>query len=157
MPQLVKGGKHAYGWCRVWEKGRILLPPEATDEYGFTDPMKLFMLPGSKKSGGFSVGSSDSISHSPVAAAIKTFPELAKFQLPQGATVEYQGRRFCWIELRDGIIQVPPETLQHYGVQNGDDLLVIRGSNLAVGFAVRGPIVEEAKKHPDLIVFEPSS
>jgi hypothetical protein len=157
MPRLVKGGKHTYGWCRVGENGRILLPPEATGEYGFMDPMKLFMLPGSKKSGGFSVGSLDSISLSPIAAVLDAFPELAKFQLPEGATVEYHGRWFCWIELRDGAIQVPPETLQHYSVQIGDELLAIRGSNLAVGFAVRGPIVEEAKKHPDLMLFESSS
>ncbi len=156
MPQLVKGGKHTYGWCRVGEEGIILLPPEAVEEYGFSDSMKLFMLPGSKKSGGFSVGSRDSILRSPVAAVLQTDPELAEFQLPEGETVEFHGKRFCWIELREGAIHVPLETLQHYGIQIGDKLLVIRGSYLAVGFAVRGPVVEEAKRHPGLAVFEPS-
>ncbi len=156
MPQLVKGGKHAYGWTRVVQTGRILLPPEAVEEYGFTDSMKLIILPGSRKSAGFSVGSRDSFSRTPIAAVLQTHPELAKFQLPECAVVDYKGRPYSWTTLRDGAIRVPPETLQHYGVQIGDKLLVIRGSDLAVGFAVRGPIVEEAKKHPDLAVFESS-
>jgi hypothetical protein len=40
--------------------------------------------------------------------------------------------------------------LKLYGIEPGDDLLVIRGSGLALGFAVRGPIVEEARNHPEL-------
>jgi hypothetical protein len=59
------------------------------------------------------------------------------------------------LELKDGGVIVPPEALARYGVKIGDRLLVIRGSGLGVGFAVRGAIVEEAKCHPQLKVFEP--
>jgi hypothetical protein len=34
----------------------------------------------------------------------------------------------------------------------GDKLLVIRGSGLAIGYAVRWTIVEEDKKHRELVV-----
>jgi bifunctional DNA-binding transcriptional regulator/antitoxin component of YhaV-PrlF toxin-antitoxin module len=157
MPQLVKGGKHTYGWTQVGELGQILLPPEAVEEYGFKHSMKLLILPGSKKSGGFSVASQASFSRTPLAAVLQTHPDLGNFQLPEGAIVDYQGRLFSWVEMRDSVIQVPAETLQRYGVYIGDRLLVIRGSDLGPAFAVRGLIIEEAKKHQGLAVFEADS
>jgi len=48
---------------------------------------------------------------------------------------------------------VPSETLEAYGISRGDRLLVIRGNGRALGFAVRGPIVEEAERHLELDVF----
>lgn len=157
MPQLVKGGKHTYGWTQVGEVGHILLPPEAMAEYGFNHSMRLLILPGSKKSGGFCVVSKDSFSRTPLAEVLQAHPDLGTFQLPEGAIVDYQGRLFSWVEMRDGVIQVPAETLQHYGVRFGDSLLVIRGSDLGPAFAVRGLIIEEAKKHQDLAVFNSDS
>ncbi len=157
MPQLVKGGKHTYGWTQVGEMGHILLPPEAMEEYGFDHYMKLIMLPGSKKSGGFCVASKDSFSRTPLAAVLQANPDLGNFELPEGAIVDYQGRLFSWVEMRESVIQVSAETLQRYGVRIGDRLLVIRGSDLGPAFTVRGLIIEEAKKHQDLVVFEADS
>lgn len=37
MPQLVKGGKHVFGWSRVGDTGRIIIPPEAMEEYHLKD------------------------------------------------------------------------------------------------------------------------
>ena len=78
----------------------------------------------------------------------------AEFRAAAGGLVEHERRPYCWVELRRGAIRVPPETLVRYGIRVGDRLLVIRGSGLALGFAARGPIVAEAKKHPELAVFE---
>jgi hypothetical protein len=39
------------------------------------------------------------------------------------------------------------------GVHPGDRLLVVRGSGRALGFVARGPILDEALKHPELEVF----
>jgi hypothetical protein len=38
-------------------------------------------------------------------------------------------------------------------VQPDDRLLVVRGSGRALGFVARGPIYEEALKHPELFCF----
>jgi hypothetical protein len=38
-------------------------------------------------------------------------------------------------------------------VQPGDRLLAVRGSGRALGFVARGPIYEEALRHPDLACF----
>ena len=40
------------------------------------------------------------------------------------------------------------------GVGRGERLLVVRGSGRALGFIVRGPIYEEALKHPELMSFD---
>lgn len=157
MPQLVKGGKHVFGWSRVGNTGRIVIPPDALAEYRLKESEKLILLPGSRTSGGFGLGTRDSVRNSPLGQAINLHPDLKKLQAPEGAAVEYKGKTYCWAELRNGAIAVPARALAKYGIGAGDRLLVIRGSGLALGFAVRGPIVEEAGKHPELEVFAPDT
>ncbi len=157
MPRLVKGGKHTFGWSRVADTGGIRIPPEAVKEYRMKDSEKLIVLPGSQTSGGFGLGSEESVGKSALRIVLGEYPELGQFRLPDGEAIEYKGKQYCWITLGNGAVTVPPETLQKYGVNIGDKLLVIRGSGLAIGFAVRGPIVEEAKKHRELQVFAPET
>ena len=155
MPQLVKGGKHTFGWSRVGDTGRITIPPEALEEYRLKESERLILVPASQMSGGFGLGSQESVKRSPLGAVADIHPGLGEFRVSEGEVVEYKGKPYCWVELRNGGVVVPPGTLEKYGVRIGDKLLVIRGSGLAIGFAVRGPIVEEAKKHRELEVFEP--
>jgi bifunctional DNA-binding transcriptional regulator/antitoxin component of YhaV-PrlF toxin-antitoxin module len=157
MPQLVKGGKHVFGWSRVGNTGRIVVPREALEEYRLRESEKLILVPGSRTSGGFGLGSPESLSGSPRGEALRACPELGEFRVSAGEAVEYDGKPYCWVELRGGRITVPPTTLEGYGVQVDDSLLVIRGSGLAIGFAVRGPIVEEARRHPELVLFQADS
>lgn len=157
MPQLVKGGKHVFGWSRVGDTGRINIAPEALREYGLKDSVKLILVPGSRTSGGFGLGTRESVKGSPLGVVADVHPELGEFRLPEGQAITYQGKPYCWVELRNGGINVPPQTLEMYGINIGDKLLSIRGSGLAIGFAVRGPIVEEARKHRELEIFEPDT
>lgn len=63
-----------------------------------------------------------------------------------GFTVGWSpGRRFA----ENGRVTVPPEV----GVEPGDRLLAVRGSRYGLGLVARGPIYEEALKHPKLEVF----
>ena len=157
MPQLVRGGKHVFGWSRVGNAGRIIVPPEALQEYSLKEPEKLILVPGSQTSGGFGLGSRESVRMSPLGAVLEAHPGLGESEVPEGGVVEYKGKPYCWVELRGGGITVPTETLEAYGIRIGDSLLVIRGSGLAIGFAVRGPIVAEARRHCGLAVFEPET
>jgi len=50
MPQLVKGGKYTFGWSRVGDTGRIVIPAEAVEEYRLKESEKLILVPGSKTS-----------------------------------------------------------------------------------------------------------
>ena len=153
MPQLVKGGKHVFGWTLVGDKGKIIIPPEALEEYGLRESDKLIMIPGSKTSGGFGLGTQKILKESPLGTVLDANPALKNFRVSEKEVIEYRGKPYCWTKLINQGISVPPDTLKRYGIEVGDRLLVIRGSGLALGFAVRGPIVEEAGKHPELKVF----
>jgi len=147
MPQLAKGGKHVFGWSSVRDEGRIHVPPEALAEYHFSEGDALILLPGSRTSGGFGLGALALVRASPRGAALKARPDLGALQVAEGELVTHAGKPYCWVRLRDGGIAVPAPTLAHYGIAIGDGLLVIRGSGLALGFTVRGPLVAEGRKH----------
>lgn len=53
MPQLVKGGKYVFGWSKVNDEGKIVIPSKAFIEYHFKAGEKIILLSGSRTSGGF--------------------------------------------------------------------------------------------------------
>ena len=150
MPQLVKGGKQTYGWSWVAQTGRIRIPPEAILDYRFKDTQALVIVPGSRTSGGFCVGSKDSLEGSPIGAMLDRVSELIDCQVEEGRPIEGEGRLLCWTRLRNGVVQLPLETLARYDIKVNDQLLVVKGSGLALAFIVRGPIVEQAREHREL-------
>ncbi|MGD8456556.1 MAG: hypothetical protein PVF83_09240 [Anaerolineales bacterium] len=154
MPQLVKGGKHTFGWTRVGNTGRIRIPPEALEEYQLQEAGKLLLIPGSRTSGGFALGAQEAVAQSQLGNLTDISHMLEESLTVEGELIEDKGRPYGWVVLRDGGVTIPAGTLARFGVETGGKLLVIRGSGLAVGFAVRGPIVEEALKHPELLTFE---
>ena len=155
LPQLVKGGKHAYGWSEVGATGKIVVPDEALAEYNLTPPCRVFLLSGSKRSGGFAVTTLSLLENSVLSRPLNENPKLAGFPLPEGEAITAAGKHYCWVTLNtDGSITVPLKTLKQYGVKAGDRLLSVRGSCFALGFCVKGPIIEEAKKHPSLTLFK---
>lgn len=153
MPQLVKGGKHTFGWSCVGKAGQIALPPAAIKEYGFHEDDKLYMIQGSRTSGGFGLASRHSLKKSPLLTIFNEHQELKEFSVPEGTVFISKGKLFSWIQMKMGCITVPFRTLERYEIKIGDKLLTVRGSGLALGFIVKGPIVAEAVKHPELDVF----
>jgi hypothetical protein len=155
MPQLEKGGKYTYGWSVVGSDGRIPLPPEALDEYGFESGDKLILVPGSETSGGFSITTKDLLDKPPLSQVLADNPDLARYDVSPGEPVEYDGRVYAWVELTaDKCIKLPLRTLRYYGVNPSDSLLSVRGSRIGIGFAVRGRLVETARNHSELPVFK---
>ena len=153
MPQLVKGGKYAFGWSTVSLDGEIVIPPEAVIEYKLTSD-KVILISGSKTSGGFSITGLQALHASRLGVLLDKHPDLVNFELPEGKVVENGSRLFCWVGQQCGKIKVPTQTLERYGIKIGDRLLTIRGSHLGIGFAVKGPIIKEANRHPELPSFE---
>lgn len=154
MPQLVKGGKHTFGWSLVGGDGTIPIPPDAFSEYRFDEVDHGILMSGSKKSGGFGLTSPGLLKQSPLAGMIDEHPELADGSSCQGQPIVVNNRVFCRVSIREARITVPLDTLQMYGICAGDSLLTVRGSNLALGFIVRGPIIEEARKHPEIETYK---
>jgi hypothetical protein len=131
MPRLVKGGKWTYGWALVGLNGEIVVPPEAWTAYGFQARMEAVFLRGSRTSGGFAIGTPDSVG------------------APGGTSGGIGKRELCRTRFGDGRVRAPLET----GVECGDRLLTVRGSRCALGFVARGPIYLEALGHPELETF----
>lgn len=155
MPQLVKGGKYAYAWSKVSKDGKIVIPNEVIEEYKLSNCTRVILVPGSKRSGGFGVTSVELLQNSSLRILLDNNPQLANFQSQEGEAINFKGKTICWVQMnQDRSIVVPLETLRNYGIKQGDSLLSVRGSRFAIAFPVRGPIIEEAKKHEDLEIFE---
>lgn len=158
MPQLVKGGKYVFGLTKIGRTGVIVIPPEAMAEYRFRDGDRVIIMSGSRQSGGFGITRSDILQKTNLAGIIQDIPGLASYQIPENETRGNKGRWLCWSTIKTGgYIQLPVETLLKYGAKPGNLLAVGRGSSLALSFIVRGTILEEALKHPELELFETHS
>lgn len=155
MPRLVKGGKYVYGWSKVGKNGKIAVPNEALTEYNIQLPCKVFLLSGSRRSGGFAMTTISLLRNSALFLLLDDNPKLAGFQLAEGEIVLVAGKPCCWVKLdTDGCIVIPLESLEKFGVKTGDLLLSVRGSRLGLGFCVKGPLIDEARRQPSLILFK---
>jgi hypothetical protein len=153
MPQLAKGGKNAFAWSKVSATGKIPIPLDAFAEYHFVDGEKAILVSGSKKSGGFGLTTLELLKNSIVFEVLSDYPSLIEYQINEGEPIKINSKVYCWTTVDNKSIKIPISTLQLYGIGKGDSLLTVRGSNLALGFIVRGPIVEEAIKHPELEIY----
>jgi hypothetical protein len=154
MPRLVKGGKYVYGWSKVGENGKIVVPNEALVEYNIQLPCKVILLSGSSRSGGFVMTTVALLKNSALFRLLDDNLKLAGFLLAEGEIIQVSGKPCCWVKLNvDNCIVVPLESLKKYGVNSRDLLLSVRGSRLGLGFCVKGPLIDEAKRHSSLILF----
>ena len=154
MPQIAKGGKYVFGWSVIGKKGRIVVPDEAVQEYHLEPDDKLLLISGSKTSGGIVVARFERMGKSRMATVLTDNPKLSGFQIEEGEVISYKGRRYCWISYGgNGEIILPGHTRVAYEIKPGDQLLVIRGSNVGFTMAAKGPIIEEARLHPEIPVF----
>lgn len=155
MPRLVKGGKHVYGWSEVGRDGKIVIPTEALADYNIQLPCKVILLSGSSRSGGFAVTTLSLLKNSALFRLLENNPKLADFELTEGETILVAGKPCCWVTMDiNGCIIVPLKSLKKFGVETGNLLLSARGSRLGLGVCAEGPLIEEAKRHPSLILFK---
>ena len=129
MPGLVKGGKWVYGWVTINGNGTIVIPPEVRHDYGFEHRDELVALPGSKMSGGFALVRSQELERSPLGRT-RNLPTF---------TID-----------KNWLLRLTDDFLIKVGIEHKARLLLVRGSDLALGFVAKGPIFEEALKHAKL-------
>lgn len=159
LPQIAKGGKYVFGWSLVHTSGRILIPQEAYDEYNFAGIGRIVLIPGSSTSGGFGLTTMNELKSTPFKEILQLLgysEEENNFERPELDLVKIREDRYCcWVKLdRKKYFNLSLEVLDAYGVTVGDKLLVVRGSGHALGFIVRGKIVETARNYPELEVFK---
>ena len=158
MPQLAKGGKYVFGWSIIGEDSGILLPEEARHEYQLEPGERVILMPGSNTSGGFTIAKKSRIERSKLSTILMQNPDLAEFQIDEGKIINVGGKVLCWATIHaNGQLLLSPPILKAYGVKPSDHLLVIRGSYVGIGLAAKGPLVKEARKHPEIVVFRPGN
>jgi hypothetical protein len=155
MPQITKGGKYVFGWSKIRGNGEFRILDEAVQEYNLETGEKIILASGSKTSGGFSIAKKSAIAQSAISSILTENPKLSNFQIAEGQTIQFKSRRYCWVSIHDnGLVVLPPSALEAYGIHSGDCLLSIRSSNIAIGFAVKGPLIEKARKCSKIEIFE---
>ena len=55
MPQMTKGGKYIFGWSEIGENGELIFPIMAVEEYKLKKEDYIYIVSGSKQTGGFCV------------------------------------------------------------------------------------------------------
>ena len=128
MPKVTKGGKWVFGRAIVVPDKDVLIPTKAFQEYGFYQGDPVVFTRGSKRSAGFGLGHRDKVAASMIRSRI----------------------------IGEGLIgkEMHVHLPQTVNKNPGEHLLVIRGSNLALGFLLKGPIVDEARLNPGHEVYQ---
>jgi hypothetical protein len=125
--RLVKGAKETFGWVTVEQNQIITIPLAAWKRYGFFVGEQALFLRGSRTSGGFGISSQ----------------RLLPCALFAGA----EQRALGYTEFLSEREVVLPECLH---ADPGCRLLTVFGSGLVLGLISKGPIYEEALRHPEL-------
>lgn len=158
MPQLVKGGKHVFGWSTLNKELIVRIPDEAWDEYKLYQTDKIIIMSGSKTSGGFSINTPCSIVQSKfgdrITSLIGYIKESDEFTVKRQKIVRAGERFISWTNLlEDKSFYLLNDLIALLGLHPGNRLLAVRGSGVGITFISRGPIYNEALKHKELIEY----
>lgn len=152
MPQMNKGGKFIFGKSLIRENGILQFPEQAISEYGITSENRIYLITGSKITGGFCVTRKGLLAPSKLGHILTDNPELNDYSLKQGQFIKYKGRSYSWVDITpDGKIQLTDEMLSFLKIEQGMKLLSIRSSDIAFTMGAYGPLLEESMKHEDEI------
>lgn len=155
MAATAKGGKYFYAWSTILPDGSFYLPDQALHEYHISPDSNIILMTGRNTARGFSVVCKELIENSPLASVFARIPQLQQFAIPEGETVTYKERTFCWVYLNDKrCFTLPHQTWRQFGLKPGDQLLSLRATHLAFNNLSEGPYIEQAKQIRDIHVYE---
>lgn len=144
MPQMTKGGKYIFGWSKIGQNGELTFPTMAVKEYKLKEENHIYIVSGSKQTGGFSVMTEPLLSHSTLKNILEENPSLAERSLQEGELILYKGRMYGWLSLNGTNVNLPQSLMDSLGVNIGDKLLAIRSSNIAFTMGFRGSLIDKA-------------
>ena len=143
MPQMTKGGKYIFGWSRIRVNGELIFPRMAVDEYKLKEENHIYIVSGSKQTGGFSVMTEPLLSHSTLKNILKENPSLADRSLREGELITYKGRKYGWLALNKSAVYLSDDLMKMLEIKVGDKLLAIRSSDIAFTMGVKGSLIEK--------------
>lgn len=144
MPQMTKGGKYIFGWSKIGQNGELTFPTMAVKEYNLQEETYIYIVSGSKQTGGFSVMTEHLLSHSTLKNILEENPSLAERSLQEGELILYKGRMYGWLSLNGTNVNLPQSLMDSLGVNIGDKLLAIRSSNITFTMGFRGSLIDKA-------------
>ncbi len=148
MPQVTKGGKFIFGKSMVYSDGTIQIPTQAVAEYQIADEGRVYLFTGSKISGGFCVTRKRLLYPSKLGHILDDVPQLLNYTSKPGDFIKYKGRYYCWVNIsKTGQIVLTKEMMEFLGIKIGIHLLSIRGSDIALTMAAKGPLCEKAENY----------
>ena len=151
MPQMTKGGKYIFGWSKIGQNGELTFPTMAVKEYNLQEETYIYIVSGSKQTGGFCVMTEPLLSHSKLKNILKENPSLAKRSLREGELITYKGRKYCWLALKENTVYLSDDLMKMLEIKVGDKLLAIRNSDIAFTMGVKGSLIEKANNYRGII------
>ena len=151
MPQMTKGGKYIFGWSRIRVNGEMIFPRMVVDEYKLKEENHIYIVSGSKQTGGFCVMTEPLLSHSKLKNILEENPSLAKRSLREGELITYKGRKYGWLVLNKSAVYLPDDLMKMLEIKVGDKLLAIRSSDIAFTMGVKGSLIEKANDYQGII------
>lgn len=147
MPQMTKGGKYIFGWSRIGENGVRTFPTMAVEEYKLQEETYIYIVSGSKQTGGFCVMTEPLLSNSKLQNILEENPNLAERRLEEGEFISYKGRKYGWLTLKDNSIHLSTPLMKDLEIKVGDRLLSIRSSDIAFTMGARGSLIDKANSY----------
>lgn len=152
MPQMRKRGKLIFGKSLIRDGGTIQFPEQAIREYDIASEGKIYLVTGSKITGGFCVTRKGLLASSKLGHILNDNPQLRDFDSKEGAFIKYKGRGYTWVKINnEGKISLSDDTMQYLKLKKNMKLLSIRSSDIAFTMGAYGPLLEESFKHDNEI------
>ncbi|MBR3544108.1 MAG: hypothetical protein IKN82_10510 [Treponema sp.] len=148
MPQMRKRGKFIFGKSLIRDDCSIQFPEQTIQEYDIASEGKIYLVTGSKKTGGFCVTRKGLLASSKLGHILNDNPKLRDYASKEGEFIKYKGRAYAWVSITaDGKIFLSDETMQYLKLEKDMKLLSIRSSDIAFTMGAYGPLLEESFKH----------
>ena len=151
MPQMTKGGKYIFGWSKIGQNGELTFPTMAVKEYNLQEETYIYIVSGSKQTGGFCVMTDPLLSHSKLKNILKENSSLADRSLSEGELIAYKGRKYGWLALKENTVYLSDDLMKMLEIKVGDKLLAIRSSDIAFTMGVKGSLIEKANDYQGII------
>ena len=151
MPQMTKGGKYIFGWSKIGQNGELTFPTMAVKEYNLQEEIYIYIVSGSKQTGGFCVMTEPLLSHSKLKNILKENSSLAKRSLREGELITYKGRKYGWLALNKSAVYLSDDLMKMLEIKVGDKLLAIRSGDIAFTMGVKGSLIEKANNYRGII------
>ena len=151
MPKMTKGGKYIFGWSRIRVNGELIFHRMAVDEYNLQEETYIYIVSGSKQTGGFCVMTDPLLSHSKLKNILKENSSLADRSLSEGELIAYKGRKYGWLALKENTVYLSDDLMKMLEIKVGDKLLAIRSSDIAFTMGVKGRLIEKANGYRGII------